>query len=143
MTIKSVKESGTRVLLFVFCFLSFLCQSRDTYGITLDPQNVKEIAIYTSLPGVVRYLEPDQINFNITDPLVITSMVSSVEFSTERNCSDIGALADGIVYVKFKNDSIEVYDLFGRWSHLSKIGMWGSCHYVSEQGRALFETNAQ
>jgi len=88
------------------CFLSFLCHSTDTYGITLDPQNVKEIAVYTSLPGVVRYLEPDQIVFNITDPVIIATMISSVEFSKELNCSDIGALASGIVYVKFKNDSI-------------------------------------
>jgi hypothetical protein len=53
------------------------------------------------------------------------------------------SLTDAYVYIKFKDGSIEVYDLFGLWSHISKVGLQGSCYFVSVSGQTLFENNAQ
>jgi len=137
------KNYSILVLFFTLCFSFLMCQSGNVYSLMIDAQNVQAIAIYGESSDFGEGLSPNQLIFNVTNPIVVEEMILSIEFSTERDCLNIGARTDAHVYIKFNDDSIEVYDLFGSWSHLSKVGMRGSCYYISEQGRILFETNVQ
>jgi len=131
------------VVYFVFCFSFIMCQSGNVYGLVINATDIKEIAVYGWESYYGKDLTPDQLMFNVTNPVVIEEMLLSIEFSTERDCSKLGAITDAHLYIKFTDNSIEAYDLFGSWSHLSKVGMRGSCYYISEQGQTLFQTNAQ
>ena len=70
-------------------------------------------------------------------------MIASIEFSVERNCATLGSSSNVFLYIKYNDGAIEIYDVFGMWSHMSKAGMRGSCYYIAQQGRTLFESNAQ
>jgi len=140
---KVIKNYSILVSFFTLCFSFLMCQSGNAYGLMINAQDIKEIAIYGQSSGYGWNLHPDKLVFNVTDPSVISSMISSIEFSTERVCSALGSASSAFVYIKFNDNSIEVYDLVGLWSHISKLGMRGSCYYISEQGQTLFETNAQ
>lgn len=130
-------------LCFVLFLGLFLCQSGSVHGFTIDPQNIQAIAIYGKVSGFGKGLQPNQIAFKVADPSVIGSMISSIEFSVERDCSTLGARTNAYIYIKFSDNSVEVYDLFNMWSHISKMGLRGSCYFVSEEGQTLFQTNAQ
>jgi len=132
-----------RSLSAVLFSVVLLCYSTTVNGFTLNASNVQEMAIYKVTPTIERYLEPSKIVFNVTATSVISNLISSLEFSVERDCSDVGSLAVGIIYLKFKDTNIELYELLGEWSHISKIGLRGSCYSITEQGRTLFESNAQ
>ena len=133
----------TRVLFFVFSFSTSLYWCENVHGLMIESSNVQGIAIYGQSSNFGEGLKPNQLIFNVTNSSTISSMISSIEFSEERDCSTLGARTNAYVYIKFNDNSIEVYDLFGMYSHLSKVGLRGSCHYVSEQGQSLFENNAQ
>ena len=143
MSIRLNRGYVTRGLFFISCLIFSLYHGRDANGLMIDPKNVQEIAIYGQASGFGEGLKPNQLIFNVTDSSTVSSMIASIEFSEERNCSTLGARTNAYVYIKFNDNSIEVYDLFGMYSHLSKVGLRGSCHYVSEQGQSLFENNAQ
>lgn len=130
----------TRVFLLISLIL-FLTDNADC--LTINSQNVQSMAIYGSSSGFGIGLQPNQIVFNITDPSLISNLISSIEFSVERDCSAMGSITEAYVYIKFKDGSQEVYDLFALWSHISKVGLQGSCYFVSEGGQTLFENNAQ
>ena len=135
------KLSRVVLLISLVLFLSFL--SNNAYCLMIESQNVQAMAIYGETSGFGIGLQPNQIVFNVTDPSLIASLISSIEFSVERDCLGMGSLTDAYVYIKFKDGSMEVYDLFGLWSHISKVGLWASCYFVSEEGQTLFENNAQ
>jgi len=130
----------SRVVLLISLLL-FLTDNADC--LTIYSQNIQSMAIYGEASGFGIGLQPNQIVFNVTDPSLISNLISSIEFSVERDCSALGAKTNAYVYIKFKDGSIEVYDLFGLWSHISKVGLQGSCYFVSESGQTLFENNAQ
>lgn len=109
----------------------------------IDATKIKEISIYGQSSGYGQSLYPGSLVFNVTNTSTISSMISSIEFSTERDCSAMGATSNARMYIKFADTTIEIYDLFGLYSHISKLGLWGSCYYISEQGQSLFETNTQ
>lgn len=131
------------VLLVVLYGGFSLCQGMDAYAFAIDAKNVKEIAIYGQASDLGKGLEPDQLVFNVTDPATISDMIASIEFSEELDCSGLGSLANAYVYIKYNDSSIEIYDVLGLYSHVSKVGMRGSCYYIAEQGRSLFENNTQ
>jgi hypothetical protein len=112
-------------------------------GMNIPPQKVQSMAIYGEGKKFGEDLVLSQIVFNISDPTLITELLSSIEFSTERNCSTRGSGTDAYVYVKYVNGCIEVYELFSSWSHFCKAGFAGSCYFVSESGQAAFESHAQ
>jgi len=130
----------SRVVLLISLLLFM---TDNAYCLMIDSQNVQAMAIYGETSGFGIGLQPNQIVFNVTNASLIASLISSVEFSVERDCSGMLSLTDAYVYIKFKDGSIEVYDLFGLWSHISKVGLQGSCYFVSVSGQTLFENNAQ
>ncbi len=131
------------VLLVVIYGGCSLCLGSDAYGFTIDAKNVKEIALYGQASDFGKGLESDQLLFNVTDPATISDMIASIQFSDELDCSGLGSLANAYVYIKYNDSSIEIYDVLGLYSHVSKVGMRGSCYYIAEQGRSLFENNTQ
>lgn len=130
-------------LLFVLYGVFSLYCGSNAYGFTIDAKNVKEIALYGQASDFGKGLEPDQLVFNVKDLATISDMIASIEFSEELDCSGLGSLANAYVYIKYNDSSIEIYDFFGLYSHVSKVGMRGSCYYIAEQGRSLFENNTQ
>ena len=130
------------VLIVLYAGFS-LCHGRDAYAFTIDAKNVKEIALYGQASDFGKGLEPDQLVFNVTDPATISDMIAAIQFSEELDCSGLGSHANAYVYIKYNDSSIEIYDFFGLYSHVSKLGMRGSCYYITEQGRSLFENNTQ
>ena len=139
-----VKKSVViRTLPFVL-FLGFLFfQSGNVYGLIINSSDVKEIAIYGLTSYLGTDLQPNQLVFNVTSPTTISDMIASIEFSIERDCATLVSSSNVFLYIKFNDGSIEIYDVFGMWSHMSKAGMRGSCYYIPQQGRTLFEYNAQ
>ena len=121
--------------------LLFLSDNVDC--LMIDPQNVQAIAIYKLPSNLVIDIQPNEIVFNVNDSHTINSLITSISFSLERDCSEMGALADAVVFFKFTDNTIAAYTLFGAWSHFSKGGLRGSCYFVSEEGRILFRNNAQ
>jgi hypothetical protein len=109
----------------------------------INAADIKEIAVYGWDSYYGKDPPPDQLVFNITNPTTISDMIASIEFSVERSCATLGSSSNAFLYIKYNDGSIEMYDVFGMWSHMSKAGMRGSCYYISQQGRTLFETNAQ
>lgn len=130
-------------LLFVLYGVFSLYCGSNAYGFNIDAKNVKEIALYGQASDFGKGLEPDQLVFNVKDLATISDMIASIEFSEELDCSGLGSLANAYVYIKYNDSSIEIYDFFGLYSHVSKVGMRGSCYYIAEQGRSLFENNTQ
>ena len=116
--------------------------SQGITGLTINPQQVQALAIYGEASNFGEELPLNQINFNITDPALIASLINSIEFTTERDCSQHGSVTQAYVYVKYVNGCIEVYELLALWSHFCKAGFWGSCYFVSESGQLLFEAHA-
>ena len=129
--------------IYAALLLRLLFLAGEASCLSINSQDVQAIAIYGGTSGFGIGLQPNQIVFNVTDPSLIASLISSIEFSVERDCSSLGSETDAYVYIKFKNGCTEVYETFGLWSHFSKMGFWGSCYFVSEAGQALFENNAQ
>lgn len=132
-----------RVLYVTLLTSLLLSLSKDTSCLMISSQNIQAMAIYRMTSNLVVDQQPSQIVFNVTDSSLINSLVSSIDFTIERDCSKMGALAEAIVYFKFNDGSIEVYALFGKWSHISKVGLSGSCYVVSSTGRMLFQNNAE
>jgi len=127
-------------LLFI-CFS--LCFSTNSDALMINATNIKEIAIYGSSSGFGKSLYPATLVFNVTNSSTISSMISSIEFSTERDCSTLGAASNAYVYIKYSDNTIELYELFGMYSHISKVGVRGSCYYISASGQTSFESNTQ
>ena len=140
----AVKKICTILLLFfTFCFSLLVSQRGYVYALMINAQDIKEIAIYGQSSDYGWNLHPDKLVFNVTNPTTIGNMIASIEFSVERNCATLGSSSNAFLYIKYNDGSIEIYDVFGMWSHMSKAGMRGSCYYISQQGRSLFESNAQ
>jgi len=127
----------------VLCSMVLLLHSTNVEALTLNASNIQEIAIYKDSPTLVRYLEPSKIVFNVTSASVISNLIPTISFSAEYDCSDVGSLVSAIIYIKFKDGNIELYELFSEWSYISKLGLRGSCYSISDTGRTLFESNAQ
>ncbi len=140
---RSKKNYILLMLFFAFCFSFFMSQSRYVYALMIKTSDVKEIAIYGRDSYYGKNLQSDQLVFNITSPTTIGDMIASIEFSVERYCATLGSSSNAFLYIKYNDGSIEIYDVFGLWSHISKAGMRGSCYYISQEGRTLFESNAQ
>lgn len=132
-----------RSLYAVLFSVVLLSYSTVVNGFTLNASNIQEMAIYKMTPGTAHYFEPSKIVFNVTSSSVISNLISSIDFSVERDCSEVGSLPAAFVYLKFKDSNIDLYELFSGWSHISKTGLRGNCYYISEQGRTLFQSNAQ
>ncbi|MBI5584331.1 MAG: hypothetical protein HY892_10935 [Deltaproteobacteria bacterium] len=111
-------------------------------ALLLKPQNVQAMAVYGINTNYGIGLL-SSINFDITDPPTIAELINAIDFSVERDCSTMLAQSSAYVYLKFTDGTIEVYDLFGLWSHISKAGLRGSCYFVSETGQNLYENKSQ
>jgi hypothetical protein len=109
----------------------------------LSPANVQRLAIYAASSTRPRILEPNAIVFDVTQPATIASLLSAIDFATPRDCSDLGALEDAILYVQFNDGSIEVYQLLGAYEHIAKVGFSRGCYAIDETGRALFRSLAR
>ena len=143
MSGKFTKRYLSRIVYAVLLIGLLLFLNNEASCLMISPQNVQAIAIYRIASYLALNPQPNQIVFNVTDSSLINSLVSSIDFSIERDCSEMGALAEEIVCFKFNDGSIQVYALFGKWSHFSKVGFWGSCYFVSATGRTLYQNNAQ
>ena len=109
----------------------------------LNPANVPRLAIYAATATSPRILAPNAIVFDVTQPATIASLLSSIDFATPRDCSDVGALDDAILYVQFNDASIEVYQLFGAYEYIAKVGFSRGCWSIDEAGRSLFRSLAR
>lgn len=112
-------------------------------GMYINPDRVQEIAIYQAPFSAPVDTPPSQIDFNLAEPSVIEEAIASIDFSVERTCSDLSSLIDGVVYIRFDDDSVEVYELLALWSHFSKFGTRGSCFWVADRGQELLRAHAQ
>lgn len=68
-------------------------------GLTINPQNVQAMAIYGEASGFGVGLQTNQIVFNVTDSSLISTMISAIEFSVERDCSSLGSKTNAYVYI--------------------------------------------
>jgi len=118
--------------------LAWLCVGFPARALEIVPQNVNRLAVYGVGSDFGRSLAPNQLVFNVTGAFEIATTFSSIEFSVRRDCSDFGARTNAWVYVEFQDGSVEVYELFGMWTHFSRVGQRGSCYYVGLPGQELF-----
>lgn len=128
------------ILLFVITFFFAL---RLAHSLVIEPENVQSTAIYGWESNYGVDLQRHEINFNITSRETINTLITSVEFSTVRDCSVLGGEIDAYLYIKFIDTSIEVYSILDTWSHLCKPGIYEECYYISVDGQLLFESLMQ
>ena len=114
-------------------------------AMNISASNVQAIAVYgeSSNFGIGLLNTPGGIQYNITASADISNLLSSIEFSTVRDCNAMGARTSAYVYIKYKDGTTETYDLFCAWDSISKVGLRGICFFVSPAGQALFENYAQ
>ena len=143
MNRKSCLADRRWILCAIFCAAALQGLVADGHCFRINPQNVQAMAIYLWRPDFEINQPPELISFNVIDLAEIASIVSSIDFSVERDCSKRGALPEGIVYFRFTDGTIEPYVVFGKWSHISQVGIWGSCYAVVGQGKALLRNHAQ
>ena len=143
MMTPSKKKYSILVVGSLFCFCFSLFPSINSYALMIDATKIKEISIYGHSSGYGESLYPGSLVFNVTSTSTISSMISSIEFSTERDCTTLGAASNARMYIKYTDNTIEIYDLFGMYSHISKLRTRGSCYYISASGQTLFESNTQ
>ena len=129
-------------LLLVFCG-TFFGGAEFGYALSINPQNVQALAIYGGQSNFGTGLQPNAVSFTITDPVLINDLLSGINFSEELYCETMLARKNATVYLKFKDGSVEFYDLFGSWSHFSKDSFRASCYFISETAQVLFEANAK
>lgn len=110
---------------------------------TIKSSNVKEIAVYKLNSDENQVLLPANINFNIKLPSVVDSLISSIDFSTPLDGSDLLTLTNAYVYIKFIDNSVCVFELSDLWRHIYKRGHPGRCYHISQNVAKLFEAHAQ
>ena len=110
---------------------------------TIESSKVQSIAIYKSGSQSFGNLPPGNVNFDVTQPSLIDSLISAIDFSVPRDASDLLSLPTAFVYIKFKDNSVGVYELFDVWAHICKRRSPGRSYYVSQKGRKCFEAHAQ
>jgi hypothetical protein len=128
-------------ILIAMCLFQF--STGKAIAMNISPTNVQAIAVYGESSNFGIGLTPAQLQYNITTPADISTLLSPIEFSTVRDCSAMGSRTNAYVYIKYKDGATETYDLFGTWSHISKAGLRGICLFVSQAGQVLFENYAQ
>lgn len=141
-----MKENKRYVLpgLFIFIVMCLVQLSTEkAIAMNISASNVQAIAVYGKSSNFGIGLTPAQLQYNITAPADISFLLSTIEFSTVRDCIGLPSQTNAYVYIKYKDDSIETYDLLGTWDHISKVGLRGICFFVSPSGQALFENYAQ
>ena len=107
---------------------------------TIQSSNIQSMAIY-KYTGEIS--DPGALNFNILSPSSIDSLISSIDFSIPRDGSDLLSMPNACIYIKFKDNSITVFELFDVWMHICRLGHMGRCYSVSQTGRNLFEIHSQ
>jgi len=114
-------------------------------AMNISASNVQAMAVYgeSSHFGIGLLNTPGGIQYNITASADISALLSTIEFSTVRDCNAMGARTSAYVYIKYKDGTTETYDLFGAWRHFSRAGLRGICFFVSPAGQALFDNYAQ
>jgi len=110
---------------------------------TINSANVQAIAIYRTGSGLQGILTPDKVNFNITQSSLIDSLVSAIDFSVARDASDLLPLPNGYLYIKYKDNSVGVFQLFSVWGLLCKPRNPGRSYYISLSARMRFQAHAQ
>jgi hypothetical protein len=128
-------------ILIVMCFVQF--STGKARAMNISASNVQAIAIYGRSSNFGIGLTPAQLQYNIAAPADISTLLSAIDFSTVRDCIGLLSQTNAYVYIKYKDGATEIYDLFGTWDHFSKVGLRGSCFFVSPAGQALFENYAQ
>lgn len=141
-----MKENKRHILpglfiLVVMCLAQF--STGKAVALNISAPNVQAIAVYGRFSNFGIGLTPAQLQYNITAPADISSLLSTIEFSTVRDCIGLASQTNAYVYIKYIDGATETYDLLGTWDHISKVGLRGICLFVSPAGQALFENYAQ
>lgn len=126
----------------VALLLAVTAVSWPAHAFELNPANVQRLAVYAASATSPRILAPNAIVFDVTQPATIASLLSSIDFATPRDCSDLGALDDAVLYVQFNDSSIEVYQLFGAYEYIAKVGFSRGCWAINAAGRSQFRALA-
>lgn len=108
-----------------------------------NPATIQAMAIYKATVDTDDDWPDNQVNYNVTDPVVIANMIWGIEADTLRDCSDLQTDNNAYLYIKFTNGTRRVYHLFFRWTHFSAKGDRENCYYVAPSSQALFKAYAQ
>ena len=108
-----------------------------------NPDYVQAVAIYRVDVGVSDDLPDVQVNYNVTDPAVIAGLFAGIESDTMRDCELLETINSAIVYVKYDDDTREVFWFFLEDTYFSHKGARGRCYYVNPPTRDIVETYAQ
>lgn len=124
--------------LLIVLGLSWPCQTME-----IQTKSILKMAIYGPGLNEARNLRPDQINYNITSPELLRTIIQGIDFKRERNCSEIGSLLNAIIYIQFLNGNVARYQFSNNWSNFSSYGISSCCYQVSFQVQDILKDNAQ
>src|SRR3989442_13329619 len=74
----------------------------------LSSANVSAIAIYVADVNTSDSLTDTSVNYNITSPGLIDSILSGIEFNVQRDCTGIESKNSAYFYVNFKDGTRKV-----------------------------------
>jgi hypothetical protein len=139
----SRQESARRlrgpVIALVVCGLFLVTAPLDA---ALSSANVAALAVYVAQDNSND--KPDSmVIYNITLPSLIDAILSGIEFDVQRDCSDLDAKNNSFLYVKLKDGSRKVYDLFLLNSHAAIRGRRDFCFAISAEAQVQIVANAQ
>lgn len=126
------------LILFIVLGLSWPCQTME-----IQTKSILKMAIYGPGLNEARNIRPDQINYNVSSPELLRTIIQGIDFKRERNCSEIGSLLNAIIYIQFLNGNVVRYQLNNNWSNFSAYGISSCCYQVSSQIQDIIQDNAQ
>jgi hypothetical protein len=142
LNIRDAFQAVNKLNILIFCFI-FLCliniQSADAGDIP-DPTGVEKIAIYSAMV-YSSDIPDDEVNYNITDPSVISNLFQGIE-NKRRDCSKLESNYLAYLYVKYNSGSSEVFSISGYYVYFQKISS-NVCYWISPEARIIIKSNIQ
>ncbi len=138
-----MKTSSMVCALMLCTLLLFLIGANIAAAQAIKSSSVQALAIYRTDSGTQMTLPPGTVNFNITQPSLIDSLISAIDFSVARDASDLLSMPNGCLYIRYKDNSVGVFQLFGVWRLMCKPRNPDRSYYISSSGRTIFQAHAQ
>lgn len=127
----------------VVAILFLLASTGPALALRITPQNVQAMAIYGPTLNQAHTLAPNQIEYNITDPSLISELLEGIDFTRELDCSTLGSLANALIFIRFQNGDVTRYQVVNLWSHFSAYGFSPCCFAVSPEAQTILQERAQ
>jgi hypothetical protein len=129
--------------ILILCFISicFINIKTADAGDIPNPSDVEALAIYSAMV-YSSDIPDDEVNYNITDPIVIANLFQGIE-NKRRDCSKLESKYMAYLYVKYKSGAYEVFAISGGYYvYIQKLES-DICYWIFPESRDILRNNIQ